>query len=176
MLIIALFLAFISCNDNTSKKSLASEGAPNTNTKQDSVHYEYPAAYSAKATIVEPKYTQIVLIATKAWDNAALMSKKDMFSDTLDWTFAGGPQVIGPRDSVLQVVEKIREKFSRIETQFNAYLPIKTAEQNDTWVCVWKWEKRTDTKGKIDSSFFHEAWHIDKKEKVRIVNQFVMKW
>ena len=168
ILILASLAAFAACNSGkTDETKVDSTKSANTeSSKMDNPDYPYTARYSNKFEIGDPNNSLNVLKLYKDWDNNTLDNSKNAFADSVIMVFSDGTMLSGSRDSVFNVVKKVRSTMGTITSIPEAWTPLKSTDKNENWVCVWFTEKRTSPKGKIDSSYYQETWRLNKDGKV----------
>jgi hypothetical protein len=51
-------------------------------------------------------------------------------------------------------------------------MSVKSTDKNENWALIWAKEVNKYKKGKVDSSYVHELWRLNKDGKVDLVYQF----
>lgn len=158
----------LSCNS----ESKTDEPATKDTTAVSSVSYPYTATYSSSFEMGDPKNSEALLKLWKAWDNGDLSTTKDMFADSLNFNFRDGSHMMGPKDSILAGAQAFRNQYSAVQSKVAAFMPLKSTDKNENWVCIWGTEISTDKKGKIDSVYLQETWRFNKDGKADLVYQY----
>jgi len=161
---------------NSGSKQEVSSMAPAKDTAstapKEDLTYAYTAGYSSKFEIGDAKNAQLILDLWKDWENGDLSKSKDKFADTVNLYLADGSHMWGSRDSVIAMSQKFRSAFASAKNRVDAFVPLKSADKNESWVAVWGMETDTDKKGKVDSTNLHEVWRINKDGKADLLYQF----
>jgi hypothetical protein len=178
ILILASLAAFAACNsaktDETKVDSTMTSTKPDSS-KMDNLAYPYSAQYSNKFEMGDPNNSLNVLKLYKDWDNNTIENSKNLFADSVLMVFSDGTMLSGSRDSVFNVVKKVRNTMGTITSDPVAWTPLKSTDKGDNWVLVWYTEHRTNPKGKIDSSYYQETWRLNKDGKVDRFYQYEQK-
>jgi len=153
MAIIAITL--ISCGTSEKKEAPKEEVAPVTTTTEAAPAVAtvtnmsgYKADYSASFSIGDVKNAETVLALYKSWDSGDLDPMKDSFSDSVEFYASDGNIVAGRRDSAFAAMKALRNKYSEVKNAVHAVFPVKSADKNENFVCIWATEYFTDKKGK----------------------------
>ena len=135
----------------------------------------YTPVYSASFSIGDVKNAETVLALYKIWDGGDLESSKSIFADSVSFYLADGSMVAGRRDTAVASMQAYRNGFSEVKNEVHAVFPVKSADKNENWVCIWATEYSTDKKGKKDSTQLQETWRFDNDGKINLVYQFAAK-
>ena len=179
VLILAGVISIAACNSNKDTKdasSSVSSASDSTTSKNDNIVYPYTATYSSHFEIGDPQHAKTILDLYKDWDNNTMDDAKNLFADIDTLIFANGSMISGSRDSVFEVMSKMRNTMGTIKDEVQAWIPLKTTDRNENWVAVWTKEITTAPNGKKDSSYLQETWRFNKDGKVNFVSQFVQKY
>jgi hypothetical protein len=166
-LIAALFLVIVGCHSEDKKPAeskTASAESPAT--------APYTATYSSKFEMGDNKHAEAILGAWKAWDDGDLKPSRKYFADTMHFYMRDGSEAHGATDSVMVGAQAYRSSFSSVKSTVHAYLPLKSTDKNENWVCVWGTEVTTDKQGKTDSVGLQETWRFNKDGKIDLLYQF----
>jgi len=167
ILIAALAVALFSCNSDENKET------GNKATKQEtSSTAPYTATYSSKFEMGDNKNAEAVLAAWKSWDDGNLQNSRKLFADTTHFYLRDGSVMDGPTDSSLARAQMIRNTFSASKSTVHLYMPLRSTDKNENWVCIWGTEVDTDKQGKIDSVGLQETWRFNKDGKIDLFYQF----
>lgn len=164
--------AIISCNSGTNQTEVASMKSDSASVKTPDVTYPYPVAYSSKFEISDDANAKKILELWKDWDNGDLSAHKDYFADSVHLYFADGTAMHGPRDSIVASAQAFRNSYKSVTSHVDAVVPLKSADKNEQWVCIWGGEVSTDSKGKTDSTQLMETWRINKDGKTDLLYQY----
>jgi hypothetical protein len=154
--------------------SCKGEDKPTASAIATSVTYPYTATYSSSFEMGNAEHSKVILGLWKDFDNNTLDNSKAAFADTVSLFFANSMPFMGSRDSAMAMAKGYRAMFSKIESKVNAFVPLKSTDKNENWVCVWGVEYAT-MNGKIDSTFLQETWRFNKDGKVDLMYQFASK-
>ena len=135
----------------------------------------YTPDYSASFSIGDVKNAETVLALYKSWDSGNLDPMKGSFSDSVEFYGSDGNIVAARRDSAMAMMQALRNKYSEVKNTVHAVFPVKSADKNENFVCIWATEYFTDKKGKKDSTQLQETWRFDKDGKVNWVLQYSAK-
>lgn len=166
ILIVIFSVGLFSCHADE-KKEPTSKSEPG---EKKSLPYE--ASYSSKFEIGDNKNAETILAAWKAWDDGNLLASRKLFADTMHFYLRDGSEMHGPTDSTLADAQTYRSTFSAMKSTIHAYVPLKSTDKNENWVCVWGTEVSTDKQGKIDSVGLQETWRFNKDGKIDLLYQF----
>lgn len=161
---------FISCN--STDEATRVESASTKESDATPANYPYIANYSSDFEMGDPKNSTTILNLWKNWESGDLMAGKESFADTVEIQSAGGVVLHGSRDSVVAQVQRIRSTMGTVHCEIDAFLPVKSRDKDEQWVCVWGKEVRTDKNGKMDSVFMEESWRLNKQGKVDFMLQY----
>ena len=172
--LMAAVAALTACNSSTEKKEDAMGTMSSDSTKKEDVVYAYPVNYS-NWEISDSKNSQTILNLWKDWDNGDLSKSKDRFADTIELHFRDGGYMKGSRDSVTSAAQEARNTMTSVVSSVFSIVSLKgynkPVNQNENWVAVWGKEVSTNKKGKIDSTFLHEIWRLNKDGKADLLFQ-----
>jgi hypothetical protein len=166
--LLLIVAAFIGCKNEADKsKAEASNMAT-------SVVYPYTASYSSNFEIGQPNYSKIILDLWKDYDDNTFQKGLPSFADSVSMFFANGAPYIGTSKGAMEMATSYRSQFSSVRSVVNAFVPLKSVDKKENWVCVWGTEY--DTKdGKTDSVFLQETWRFNKDGKVDLMYQYSSK-
>jgi hypothetical protein len=170
--IIAIAVCIIACNN--AEKTTPGETKAASETKPASISNMsgYTPTYSASFEPGDAKNAEAILALWKAWDEGNLEPTKQLFADSVSFYFSDGSEMKGKRDSTTASAQVYRNMFSAVKSTVHAIFPIKSADKNEDWVCIWGTEVRTDKKGKIDSMQLQETWRFNSAGKVDLLYQY----
>jgi len=162
ILMILSLATFAACSTNKTDetKTDTMKSASADSTKRDTLSYPYTAQYSNKFEIGDPNNSMNVLKLYKDWDNNTIDNSKNAFADSIQMVFSDGSALSGSRDSVFNVVKKMRSTLGTITSDLVAWTPLRSTDKNEDWVSVWYTEHRTAPNGKVDSSYYQETWRL----------------
>ena len=167
ILIAAFAIALFSCNSDENKES------ENKAAKQETGStLPYTADYSSKFEMGDNKNAEAILAAWKSWDDGNLQTSRKLFADTMHFYLRDGSEMHGPTDSTLAGAQMFRNTFSTVKSAVHAYMPLKSTDKNENWVCIWGTEVSTDKQGKVDSVGLQETWRFNKDGKIDLLYQF----
>jgi hypothetical protein len=167
ILIAALVLVLSACHGDEEKESeTKTSAAPSSTT------LPYTATYSSRFEMGDPKNAEAILAAWKAWDDGDLQASRKLFSDTMHFYLRDGSEMHGSTDSTLKGAQEFRNTFASVKSTVDAYLPLKSIDKNENWVCIWGIEVSTDKTGKKDSIGLQETWRFNKDGKIDLLYQF----
>lgn len=162
------FAAMISC------KNEAGKPAADASKMSASVVYPYTASYSSSFEMGNPEHSKVILDLWKDYDNNTFERGLGSFADSVSMFLADGPPFMGSSKAALEMVKSYRSQFSAVRSTVNAFVPLKSTDKNENWVCVWGTEY--DTKdGKTDSVYLQETWRFNKDGKVDLLYQYASK-
>jgi hypothetical protein len=166
-LTVIISVLLFSCYSDEKKVPEAKTSAAETNSS-----LPYTATYSSKFEMGDNKNAEAVLAAWKSWDDGNLQTSRKLFADTMHFYLRDGSEMHGPTDSTLRGAQEFRNTFSAVKSTVHVYLPLKSTDKNENWVCIWGTEVFTDKQGKIDSVGLQEAWRFNKEGKIDLLNQY----
>ncbi len=177
ILILASLAALAACTSNKTDeaKEDSMKSASSDSSRRDTLAYPYTPQYSSKFEIGDPNNSMNVLKLYKDWDNNTLENSKNTFADSVLMVFSDGTVLSGTRDSVFNVVRKMRAAMGSITSDLVAWTPLKSTDKNEDWVSIWNTEHRTAPNGKMDSSFYQETWRLTRDGKVDRFYQYEAK-
>lgn len=176
--IIASLALVVSCNNSGDKaktdamKSDSSATTATTATTMPDIQSPYTMNYSSKFEIGNPKNAETVLSLWKDWDNGNLANGKNSFADSVTFHFSDGSMMHASRDSMVAAGQKMRDNLASSVASVDAVLSVRSTDKNEDWALIWAKEVNTSKKGKVDSSYVHELWRLNKDGKVDLVYQF----
>jgi hypothetical protein len=167
ILFTALTVALFSCHSEEKKEP------ESKNTKTEvSPTLPYTATYSSKFEMGDAKHSEAILSAWKAWDDGNLQASRKLFADTMHFYLRDGSEMHGPTDSTIAGAQAYRNTFAMVKSTVHAYMPLKSTDKNNNWVCIWGTEVSTDKQGKVDSIGLQETWRFNKEGKIDLLYQF----
>lgn len=166
-LIVVFTVVLFSCKSEDKKEPESKVATP-----EASSTLPYTATYSSKFEMGNAKNAEAILALWKAWDDGDLKASRKSFADTLHFYFRDGSEMHGPADSAIAGAQMFRNTFSAVKSTVHAYMPLKSTDKNENWVCIWATEISTDKKGKVDSVGLQETWRFNKDGKADLVYQF----
>ncbi len=164
-----LVASLAACN---SKDESAKESASKMDSSKSSPSYAYTASYSSDFEMGDPKNSATLMDLWKAWDDGDLLKASSLFADSVEMRFANGMSLKGPKDSVLAEGQKIRDMYTTVKSSVNAFLPARSKDKDQQWVCIWGTEVSTDKSGKTDSVYLQETWRLNKEGKADYLIQY----
>ena len=173
-----MFAALAGCtskSDETKSDAMNSDSSRMESRKMDTLSYPYTPQYSNKFEIGDSKNSLNILKLYKDWDNNTIDNSKDLFADSLIMIFSDGTMVSGKRDSVFNIVRKVRATVGSITSDLIAWVPLRSTDKNEDWLSVWFTEHRVSLNGKKDSSYYQETWRLNKDGKVDRFYQYEQK-
>lgn len=171
-------LIIFSCANNADKTASSPSDTTKiaaSSTTTPVVEYPYIATYSSQMEAGDPNNSKKVLDIYKDYDNGNLLAHKEYFADTLEFDFAGGENVKGTRDSILNIAQKERSNLKSAEDKIMSFIASHSKDKGDNWVSVWTKEIDTHKDGKMDSSYLNENWMLDKDGKIAYMFQLSAK-
>ena len=66
----------------------------------------------------------------------------------------------------------MRDNLASSTATVDAVMSVRSTDKNENWALIWAKEVNTNKKGKVDSSYVHELWRLNKDGKVDLVYQF----
>jgi len=176
-------ITLVSCGTAEKKEAPKEEAAATTTTTEAATPAVatvtnlsgYTPMYSASFSIGDVKNAETVLALYKSWDSGNLDPLKGSFSDSVTFYLSDGSIVAGRRDSAIASMQAYRNGFSEVKNTVHAVFPVKSADKNENWVCIWATEYMTNKKGKKDSTQLQETWRFDNDGKVNLLYQFSAK-
>jgi predicted lipid-binding transport protein (Tim44 family) len=164
--IAAFTVALFSCHADEKKES------DNKPTAATNSTLPYTATYSSKFEIGDAKNAEAVLAAWKSWDDGDLQTSRKLFADTMHFYLRNGSEMHGTKDSTLAGGQQFRNNYTSIKSTVHVYMPLKSVDKNENWVCIWGTEVMTDKQGKVDSVELQESWRFNKEGKIDLLYQF----
>jgi hypothetical protein len=165
--VIIFSVGLFSCHADEKKESGSKSASAETNSS-----LPYTATYSSKFEIGDNKNAEAILAAWKAWDDGNLLASRKLFADTMHFYLRDGSVMHGPTDSTLAGAQMYRGTFTAMKSTVHVYMPVKSTDKNENWVCIWGTEVSTDKQGKTDSVGLQETWRFNKDGKIDMVYQF----
>ena len=167
ILIMGCIVALSSCHSDEKKES-----EPKSAMQEAGPALPYTATYSSKFEMGDNKNAEAVLAAWKSWDDGNLQTSRKLFADTMHFYLRDGSVMHGPTDSTLAGAQRFRSTFSAVKSTVHVYMPLKSTDKNENWVCIWGTEVSTDKQGKVDSVGLQETWRFNKDGKIDLLYQF----
>jgi hypothetical protein len=167
ILVPVLLVLLFSCRSEDKKEPETKAGGAESATA-----VPYTVTYSSKFEIGDKKHSESILATWKAWDDGDLQVSKKFFADTMHFYLRDGSEMHGPIDSTLKGAQAYRNTFSAVKSTVHSYLPLKSTDKNENWVCIWGTEIFTDKQGKVDSIELQETWRFNKDGKIDLLYQF----
>lgn len=166
----------IACNSNNTKD--AAPTTANITSVTENLVYPYPVNFTNfKAD--DQKNTETVLNIWKYWDSGNVDEQKKYWADTIEGHAWDGFYVKAALDSFVISGKQYRSNFSSIVSSVNGVISFsginKATGKDENWAAVWGKRLLTDTKGKTDSMWLHEAWRFNKEGKADALYQFAAK-
>ncbi|HKC36625.1 MAG TPA: hypothetical protein VKB95_11205 [Chitinophagaceae bacterium] len=165
--IVAISILLFSCHSEEKKEPAAKTAATDAGPA-----LPYTATYSAKFEMGDNKHSEAILNAWKSFDDGNLQTARKLFADTIYLYLRDGSEMHGATDSVMPAVQAYRNMYSSVKSTVHAYMPLKSTDKNENWVCVWGTEVSTDKQGKVDSVGLEESWRFDKNGKIDLMYQY----
>ena len=169
----ALLLFTASCND--AKKEAAMESTTDTTATAAAPapahQYAEKATYSSAFEIGDPSQADKVIDLWKQFDENTLDKGLDLFADTVTVWDANGWRYHGTRDSMMNMVKKMRAGMSSSKSVLVAVVPLKSTDMNENWVSIYGTEYTT-VKNKKDSADIQENWRFDKNGKINMMHSY----
>lgn len=167
---------FFACNSNNTKDTAPSNAT--TTSVAEKLVYPYPVNF-ANFKSDDQKNTETVLNIWKYWDSGDVAEQKKYWADTIEAHAWDGFYVKAGRDSFEVSGKQYRSNYSSIVSSVNGVISFsgmnKTTGKDENWAAVWGKRVFTDTKGKTDSMWLHEAWRFTKDGKADALYQFTAK-
>ena len=172
---IALLLFTISCNDQ-GKGSGTAEDTMDSEKSATSAPYEYTARpfYYSKFEPGDPKQANIVIELWKMFDANSLESGLHYYADTVELWTNDGWKFRGPKDSLMDIMIKLRGVYTAVRTDVAAVIPIRSIERDENWVSIYGTEYLT-IKNRVDSADVQENWRFNKEGKVDMMHAYKRK-
>ena len=166
MLIIALLLAFISCQDKSTKEAVSSE---------PQVGFAYPVALTIEK-IGDQKHAKTLLDIWKASDDRDMAKLKLLIADSFEYHTAEGLWPSTNRDSLFRVAEAGDSNLVSVRSAVTTVIPFSLKNsitgQNEDWVTIWGTRVIKYKNGKKDSMWIHENWKMNDEGKGEVLYQF----
>lgn len=167
ILIVVLSVVLFSCHAEDKKEPDSKGAAP-----EASASLPYTATYSSKFEMGNAKNAEAILAAWKSWDDGDLKTSRKLFADTMHFYLRDGSQMHGATDSTMAGAQAFRSSFAAVKSTVHLYVPLKSTDKNESWVCIWGTEVSTDKQGKVDSVGLQETWRFNKDGKIDLLYQF----
>lgn len=171
----ALLLFMMSCN-NEAKESTADTTTTASAEPAAPASHEYAAkaSYSSSFEMGDPKQGDIVIELWKQFDANNLEKGLNYFADTVDIWTNDGWKYHGAKDSLMDIMKKLRGTYSAVKSDLVAIIPLKSIDKNENWVSIYGTEYTT-IKNKVDSADLQENWRFDKDGKINMMHQYKRK-
>ncbi len=170
IMFVVLATALFSCRSEENKPA-ETKGAKDAK-ETVSANLPYTATYSSKFEIGDTKNAEAILKLWKSWDDNDMKTAKSLFADTMSFYLRDGSEMVGKTDSIIVGAQAFRDMFSTVKSTVHAYMPLKSTDKNENWVCIWGTEVSTSKQGKVDSVNLQETWRFNKDGKIDLVYQF----
>lgn len=131
----------------------------------------YQPAYSAQFLPGNQAYATQVLNTWKSYEANLMDLAPDFLADTLMATMPDGTVLKGKR-AFVTAIKAYRSGFSSMKTTVEAWMPVKSIDQNKETVCIWGIEEGTKTDGTKSKLAVHELWFFNSDGKVDYFRQF----
>lgn len=135
------------------------------------IMYPYKAEYSSQFAIGSSRYAKMVLDMWKDWDDNNLAHSNDWVADTIMYEAPNG-QVTRGKDNFNKMGQEFRDRFTKVKSTVEAFMPVKAVDRNEDFVLVWGTEEDTDKDGKVTTQRLHEIWGINKDGKISYLRQY----
>jgi len=171
-------LFIYSCANNADKTAATSSDTTKvaaSSTTTPAVEYPYTATYSSQMEAGDPNNSKKVLDIYKDYDNGNLLAHKEYFADSVEFDLAGGENIKGTRDSILNIAQKGRSNLKSAEDKIITFISSHAKDKGENWVSVWTKEIDTHKDGKIDSIILNENWMLNKDGKIAYMTQLSAK-
>jgi hypothetical protein len=130
----------------------------------------YKASYSSNFTIADKAHANKVLTLWKDFENNTLDKHIAWFADTVSMTMADGKTVKGKAEN-LKGVKEYRKALSKLKVTVDAWVSLKSTDQNENVVCVWGTEEYV-MNGKKEKHSIQEVWGFNKDGKIAMMLQY----
>jgi hypothetical protein len=174
-LLFSVLALLTACNSNppaSSTDSLAKPAADSVMSAMPAIQSPYPIEYSSKFAVDAPKNAETILTVWKDWENGNVAAHKELWADNIMMHFSDGTLLMASRDSIMAWGQQMRNSLSSSVSRVQAVTALKSVDSNQHWVLIWGFEKNTDKKGKVDSSYLQETWRFTDDGKIDRVYQF----
>jgi ketosteroid isomerase-like protein len=166
-----LAVALLFCLPFTSHAQSAPSKTATQTSMADNSNLPYTAMYSSKFQMGNARYSRMVLNAWKAYDNNMLDKIADMIADTVTAIMPDG-SIIKGKDNFLNGLKTYRGGFSAATSTVDAWLPVKSTDNGDDFVCIWGTETDTKSDGTTQKVDLHELWGFNKDGKLSFFRQY----
>lgn len=140
----------------------------------DMMMMPYTADYSSNFRIGNAAYSKMVLDLWKDWDENMLDRHTDWFADSLQFLSSSG-EVVKGKTNALDYAKKMRGSFVNSKSTLDAWIPLKSIDQNEDWVALWGQETDTYADGHTEVTDLQEIWRINKDGKIDMIKQYTSK-
>ncbi|HEV7621240.1 MAG TPA: hypothetical protein VGO09_05885 [Flavisolibacter sp.] len=164
-------LLLIICIVTGTQFCLAQKEKTKEKTKGSNPSFAYTASYSSQFALGSQDYSSVVLNAWKGYDNNTWDVMADNISDTVTAMLFDGTVIKG-KDNFLNGIKGYRGSFSAVNSTVEAWLPVKSLDRDQQWVCIWGTETDTKADGSTQKIALHELWRFNKDGKVDYLRQF----
>ena len=171
----ALLLFTMSCN-NAAKDPSSDVGPVATAEPAATAPHEYAAkaSYSSSFELGDPKQADIVIDLWQQFDANKLEDGLKYFADTVDLWTNDGWRYRGPKDSLMDIMKKLRGTYSTVKSDLVAIIPLKSIDKDENWVAIYGTEFKT-IKNKVDSTDIQENWRFNKDGKINMMHAYQRK-
>jgi hypothetical protein len=160
--LICLFI-ISACSNNKTKPIVAE--------KDTVVYYPYAPVYSTEFEKGKSEFARNVLRVWRQYENGNVLNERASFADSIR-LILWDDILTGKRDSVLTLLKKRRDNYSDMQCFVNSWMPVHVKDEDDDVVFVWGLQDGTKNNGDRDYSMIHEVWRLDKKGKIKELEQY----
>jgi len=132
----------------------------------------YQPTYSAQFVPGNQAYATQVLNAWKSYEANLLDLGPDFLADTITAILPDGTVLKG-KGAFITALKAYRSGFSAMKTTVEAWMPVKSIDQNKETVCIWGIEESTKTDGTKMKMAVHELWFFNSDGKGDHFRQFM---
>jgi hypothetical protein len=160
-------LAFaLACNTPSNEVVPAVEKSAE-HTKHD---YGVKFSFSSDFSIGDPALADKVVTLWKHYDANTVDSARSFFADSVFSDMPGYAAKL-QADSMIKEIKASRSAFSSCVSTFDAIIPIKANDKNESGVAIWGVETTTKA-GKTTKRDIHELWMFDQNGKINWIKQY----
>jgi hypothetical protein len=132
----------------------------------------YVAHYSSNFKISQSnKYVEMVLSATKAFEDNKLDVISPWVADTINVEMADGSKFKG-KQNFIQAGKKIRSTMSTIKVELDAFMGVQSVDRGEEIVLLWMTNTAT-MKGQKGTMGIHQVWIFNKAGKLAFFKDFM---
>ena len=167
-----LFLLIISCNDQVNGPGAKGDSVASAKTSAPAP-YEYitKSTYSSQFELGDPKQADIVFTLWKLFDANNLDQGLNYYADTVELWTNDGWKYRGPKDSLMDIMKRLRGVYTAVKTDVAAIIPLRIIDRDENWVCIYGTEYLT-IKNKVDSADIQENWRFNKEGKINMMHAY----